>query len=278
MKNTIEMKTIDLNTLKQNYLKPRAKFSHKGDFGHVFVIGGEVGMAGAVKMAGEAALRTGAGLVSVLTQPQHAAMLNATRPELMTPRCLQADDLHGVTARASVLAIGPGLGRLQWGQKLFAESLKITKPKIIDADALWFLSRDKAKNDNWILTPHPGEAAQLLNITTTAVQAHRQQTVQALQIKYGGVVILKGAGTLVYDGKHPVHICEAGNPGMASGGMGDVLTGIIAGLVAQKIPLFEAACLGVILHTAAGDLSAQKAGERGMLATDLFDELRSLIN
>lgn len=272
------MKTIDLKALKQRYLPLRARSSHKGDYGHVFAIGGDVGMAGAVRMAAEAALRTGAGLVSVITQPEHAGLLNATRPEIMTPVCPQAEKLSCATERATVLAIGPGLGRLQWGENLFEESLNIAKPKVLDADALWFLSLKNSKNEHWILTPHPKEAAQLLGINTDEVQANRQHAVEALQRKYGGVIVLKGAGTLVYDGQHPIQICEAGNPGMASGGMGDVLTGIIAGLIAQKIPLFEAACLGVVLHATAGDLSAQKLGERGMLATDLLNELRSLIN
>lgn len=272
------MKPINFEQLKQVYLPPRPRAAHKGDFGHVAVIGGDIGMSGAVRMAGEAALRVGAGLTSIITQPQHAVLLNATRPELMTPNYIKPEELNNVSSRATVLAIGPGLGRQQWGRDLYEASLTILKPKILDADALWFLSQNKETDDNWILTPHPKEAAQLLGVTTQEIQDNRQQAVQALQKQYGGVIVLKGAGTLIYDGKAPIHICEAGNPGMASAGMGDVLTGMISGLVAQKIPLCEAACLGVSIHAKAGDLRAHKSGERGMLATDLFHELPALIN
>lgn len=272
------MQKIDLAALKKQYLAPREKNTHKGSFGHVMVIGGDYGMAGAVRMAGEAALRTGAGLASVITHPEHAGLINAACPELLTPICAKPYRLTETTRKATVLAIGPGLGRNYWGKTIYGASLELVLPKIIDADALWFLAQQPFKFQEWVLTPHPKEAATLLGVNVKDIQSNRAEAVIELQSKYGGVVVLKGSGTLVYSGEGPIKICHAGNPGMATGGMGDVLTGIIAGLVAQKIPLSDAATLGVILHATAGDLVAQKRGERGMLATDLFTELRNLIN
>jgi NAD(P)H-hydrate epimerase len=132
-------------------------------------------------------------------------------------------------------------------------------------------------NNRRIITPHPGEAARLLNTSIQVIEADRFAAAKTLQHKYGGVVVLKGAGSLVYDG-HGYWICHAGNPGMASGGMGDLLTGIIVGLLAQQLSLSEAACVGVWLHSTAADRSAEVDGERGMLASDLLPYLRRLVN
>ena len=255
----------------------RARDAHKGDFGHLLVIGGDHGYSGAARMAGEAALRTGAGLVSIATQPAHAPLLNIARPELMCHGVADGNTLAPLLQRATVLAIGPGLGQGQWGRTLLNAALETRLPLIMDADALNQLASEPTRRDNWVLTPHPGEAARLLGVSVTEIQSDRFQSAQAIQEQYGGVVILKGAGTLIADAEPPISLCTAGNPGMATGGMGDLLTGIIAGMVAQGLSLSDAATAGVCLHAAAADRAAQ-AGERGLLANDLQIELRLLLN
>ena len=271
-------KLIDFEALKNNFLLPRRFNSHKGEYGHAAVIGGDLGMAGAVRMTSEACARVGAGLTSAYTHPEHVSIITTARPEIMAHAIPDPNNLATLLTRATVLALGPGLGRRQWGEVCFSNVIQLDKPKVIDADAIGFLANSSLKSDAWILTPHPKEAATLLNTTTKVIQADRFTAIRQLQKQYGGTIVLKGAGTLIYDGKSPIYICNAGNPGMASGGMGDILTGIIAGLVAQQIPLFQAACLGVYLHATAGDLCAKAKGERGMLALDVLPYIRSLIN
>ncbi len=255
----------------------RARGAHKGDFGHLLIMGGDHGFSGAARMAGEAALRTGAGLVSIATQPAHAALLNIARPELMCHGVADASTLAPLLQRATVMAIGPGLGQGRWGRALLGAALERRLPLIVDADALNQLASEPTRRDNWILTPHPGEAARLLGVSVAEVQADRFTSAQALQERYGGVVVLKGAGTLIAAAEPPISVCTAGNPGMATAGMGDLLTGIIAGMAAQGLSLSDAATAGVCLHAAAADRAAQ-AGERGLLANDLQIELRLLLN
>jgi len=259
-------------------LSPRSRSAHKGNFGHVLVIGGDRGFSGAIRLAAEAAARSGAGLVTLATHPAHAALLNLDRPELMCQGVEHADDLAPLLRRATVVAIGPGLGQGAWGQALLGRVLESRLPLVVDADALNLLARDPLQRNDWILTPHPAEAARLLDCVTAEIQADRFEAAARLQSRFGGVVVLKGAGTLIRDGaSRPVGICSDGNPGMASGGMGDVLTGVIAGLRAQGFALDESASLGVCLHAAAADMAAQ-GGERGLLAGDLMPELRRLLN
>ncbi len=269
---------INFDQLKNKYLQPRKRNSHKGDYGHVAVIGGDAGMTGAIRMASEASARVGAGLTSAYIHTDQLSIITTARPEVMAHSLSDPERLTTMLDRATVLAIGPGLGRHSWGESCFNTIIKLDQPKVIDADALWFLANNILKSDQWVLTPHPTEAARLLKITTAEVQADRFAAIMQLQKQYGGTIVLKGAGTLIYDGKHPIQICTDGNPGMASGGMGDVLTGLIAGLVAQHVPLFQAACLGVNLHARAGDLCAGVRGERGMLALDLLSYVGNLIN
>ncbi len=257
-------------------LPPRSPTAHKGDFGHVLVVGGDQGMSGAVQLAGEAALRTGAGLVSVATRAAHAATISAARPELMSHSVENTAALAPLLKRASALAVGPGLGQSEWGCNLFSVLLESALPMVVDADALNLLAAEPTYRDNWILTPHPGEAARLLGQTVKQVQADRLAAGTALQKKYGGVVVLKGVGTVVVDAVGGVTICSEGNPGMASGGMGDVLTGVIASLLAQKSALAGAARQGVCLHAHAADMAAQD-GQRGLLASDLFPGMRRLL-
>ena len=258
-------------------LAPRAATAHKGAFGHVLVVGGERGMAGAPRLAGEAAARTGAGLVSLATRAEHAAVAAATRPELMAQPVEEPAELAPLLGRATVLAVGPGLGTAEWGQKMLARALESRLPLVVDADGLNLLAADPLHRDDWVLTPHPGEAARLLGTDTAAVQRDRFAAAAALRERFGGVCILKGAGTIIADGGLPA-VSDAGNPGMASGGMGDLLTGILAGLLAQGLAAGEAARLGVALHGAAGDAAAALRGERGLLARDLLPHLRERLN
>lgn len=268
------MKPLDYAVLKQKLTK-RKHTAHKGDFGHVLIIGGYYGMGGAVRMAGEAALRTGAGLVTIVTRPEHVSGIVAARPELMCHGVKNSDGLRSLVIRATVIVIGPGLGQSTWSRQMLRVVLQQKLPLVIDADALNLLAKKPKLNSNWILTPHPGEAARLLS---NKVEHDRVLTVKTMQKKYGGVCVLKGAGTLVADEEGLVGICTAGNPGMATAGMGDVLSGIIGGLLAQKLSLSDAAKLGVCIHAMAGDLVAKEFGERGMLALDLMPYVRKLIN
>ena len=259
-------------------LPRRTRDAHKGCHGHVLVVGGDAGFAGAARLAGEAALRSGAGLVSVATHAAHAAAIAAQRPELMVHGVEADPAFDALAARASVLAVGPGLGRSEWAQTLWARALQTDKPLLLDADALNLLAaQPRVLPAGAVITPHPGEAARLLACEVAAIERDRFAAARALAERYGAVVVLKGAGTLVAAPDARVEVCTEGNPGMASGGMGDVLSGVIAALLAQGLSAQDAARLGVALHARAGDIAA-RAGERGLLASDLFAPLRALLN
>jgi NAD(P)H-hydrate epimerase len=258
-------------------LPPRKRTAHKGQQGSVLVVGGGIGMAGAARMTGEAALRCGAGLVTVATHPANVATVIAGRPELMCSAVSETADLERLVERADLIALGPGLGRDEWAQRMFAAALANDLPKVVDADALNLLSASPRHNTNWILTPHSGEAGRLLGISNADVQRDRLRAVRILAERYGGVVVLKGAGTLVATAQGTPTVCDRGNPGMASPGMGDVLTGVISGMAAQIPDLAAAAEIGVLVHAMAGDMAARH-GERGLLATDLFNYLPACVN
>lgn len=260
------------------WLAPRHANAHKGEYGHVLCIGGEVGMGGAVRLCAEAALRAGVGLASVATRSAGVAALVAARPEAMTHAVEDVAALQPLLDRATVLAVGPGLGQGEWGQALYRAALASGKPLVLDADALNLLSADPGPVPQAILTPHPGEAARLLGQDKREVQADRFGAAQALAQRYRCVVVLKGAGTLVATPEQSPMVIGAGNPGMATGGMGDVLSGVIAALLAQQLPAFQAAVAGALLHSAAGDAAAGIGGERGLLPSDLFPYLRRLAN
>lgn len=253
----------------------RPRDAHKGQNGHVLIVGGNHGMAGAVALAGEAALRAGAGLVSVATRPAHTAVLTSRRPELMCHGVDDAAALAPLFARADVVVLGPGLGRDNWARALFGAVLDSGLPLVLDADALNLLALMPEVRGSWVLTPHPGEAARLLGISTAAVQADRFAALRALKDRYGGRIVLKGAGTLVAD-DDGIHLCPCGNPGMATAGMGDVLSGVTGALLAQHRP--QAASLAVLVHALAGDEAARDGGERGLVASDLFPFLRRGVN
>lgn len=262
-------------------LPPRSLNSHKGQFGHVLCVGGAEGMPGAVRLCAEAALRGGAGLVTVATAASHAQSIVAARPELMTQGIHTPDQLDDLLKRASVVACGPGLDVADWGQECLRRVLASGKPVVLDADALNIL----ADNPDWwanapavrIITPHPGEAARLLGVSPLTVQTDRVASLQKLRKLTGAITVLKGAGTLVADADNVPSICPFGNPGMSAAGMGDVLTGLIAALLAQGLDAPSAARMGVLTHALAGD-SAARRGERGMFAGDLLNELRHWLN
>lgn len=264
-------------SVEPKLLPPRSREAHKGHFGHVLVIGGDLGYSGAARLAGMAALRVGAGLVSIATHFENAPMMNCVCPELMCHGIDNIEKLEPLLDKATVIVIGTGLGQSDWAKSLFHEVLKINKPLIVDADGLNLLAKSPCKKDNWILTPHVGEAARLLAVTTHDIQANRLDAVKTMQHKYGGVVLLKGTGTLIAS-ENSVAISNTGNPGMASGGMGDVLAGVIAGLVAQGFSMPDAAQQGAYGHGLAADEAVKRDGERGLLASDLLPYLRRWVN
>jgi len=265
------------DSLLAKSLPPRTRGAHKGDFGHVLVVGGGPGMSGAARLCGEAALRAGAGRVSLATHPDHAALISAARPELMSHGVSGAADLLLLLEKVDVVAFGPGLGQSDWARELFAVVAKAGQAAVWDADGLNLLAAAPDTRENRVITPHPGEAATLLLTEPAKIQADRPAALKALAAKYGGVAVLKGAGTLISAASDLPFVCTAGNPGMAAAGMGDVLTGVIAGLIAQGLPLSVAASAGVELHARAGDVAAT-AGERGMLASDLLAALQGVAN
>jgi NAD(P)H-hydrate epimerase len=256
----------------------RKRNAHKGNFGHVLLIGGDEGYLGAAHMAAEAAMRVGSGLVSVATRKSHAAQLSITVPEVMSHGVETLDELMPLIKRATVIAIGPGLGQSEWAKLLFARILESDLPIIIDADALNLLAEEEQSSPNWVITPHPGEAARLLKTDVTTIQSDRFQSARDLHEKYHGPVVLKGAGSVVTDLEGNLYVCSEGNPGMSTGGMGDVLTGVIAGLVAQGVDIESATQIGVLMHARAADMAVFDGGERGMIATDLMPYLRELSN
>lgn len=259
-------------------LPRRARGAHKGDFGRVLIIGSGVGMPGAVRLAGEACMRVGAGLVTVAVAPDNVQAIASGRPELICLPLSDANTLREPIERASVIAIGPGLGRSAWARAALDVVLESDKPLVLDADALNLVAESgPMTRDNWILTPHPGEAARLIGGQTDDVQLDRLSALGGLVERYGGTVVLKGAGTLVGAPGRIPGVCERGNPGMASAGMGDVLTGAIAGILAQCRDPWLAARVGVLTHAMAGDAVARN-GERGLLASDVARELRTCVN
>jgi len=188
-------------------------------------------------------------------------------------------DFDTAIERATLLALGPGLGQGDWGRELLARALRADLPMVLDADALNLVAEQpRALRADTVLTPHPGEAARLLGSDTRAVQADRFGAAAALVARYACVVALKGAGTIVAAPDATPRVIAAGNAGMASGGMGDLLTGVVAALRAQGFDAFEAASVGALLHGAAGDFAASDVGERGLLATDLLPALHRLAN
>ncbi|MCD9029967.1 NAD(P)H-hydrate dehydratase [Luteimonas sp. BDR2-5] len=262
-----------------HWLRPRARNAHKGTSGRVLIVGGDAGKGGSVMLSATAALRSGAGLVTVATRAPHVGALLARCPEAMAVDVGSASALAQLLAGVDVVAIGPGLGQGAWGHGLYDEVLGSGAPLVMDADALNLLAASATPlAARTVLTPHPGEAARLLGTTSADVQRDRPAAVRALAARFGCTAVLKGAGTLVCVPGGVPWLVAAGNPGMAVGGMGDALTGCIAALRAQGLDSEAAAVCGALLHGVAGDTAARDGGERGLLPSDLIAALRPLAN
>jgi len=216
-------------------------------------------------------------MVSLATRPEHAALIAAACPELMCHGVDSARVLKTLLKSADVLLIGPGLGRSAWAQSLLSAVLETSHPRVIDADALNGMAGQEQPFDSQVLTPHPGEAARLLDQTVGEVQSDRFAAACAIARQYGGTTVLKGAGTLIQPADGLPVVCAAGNPGMATAGSGDVLAGVIAALIAQGLDIETAAVAGVCAHAGAGDIAARE-GERGLIARDVIAALRTVLN
>jgi NAD(P)H-hydrate epimerase len=261
----------------EHQLPPRLKASHKGSFGHLLIIAGGPSMSGAAVLAGQAALRCGAGKVSVACHPQSQLAIAVQQPELMVHAV--TDDLQPLLAKADAVVIGPGLGQSEWGHQLVSSVAKWHGPIVWDADALNRLAEltlTKPVESIWYMTPHPGEAARLLKTNSSAVNADRLNALTKLCQNFQAQVLLKGAGTLVQTSSQR-WVCQRGSPALASGGSGDVLSGVVGALIAQGVATDSVLPLAAWLHAVAGELAARD-GERGTLASDIVSELRALVN
>lgn len=258
---------------KMTHLKSR----HKGDNGHVLIVGGgESCYAGAPILCAEAAYRAGAGLVSICVAPQAMPLMARAIPEIMVYSFEDVDKLSSLMNKVDIIIVGPGLGRSQLSKDMFQFATAQKKPLVIDADGLHFLGLMPTQSQNRIVTPHPGEAAQLLNQHIIDIQRDRLKAVKALQEKFSGTVILKGQGTLIcHQNDMPLLYAESIS-NLATAGTGDVLAGVIGGLWAQTADQRWAAHHGVTLHGQAGK-EEHLLGARGMVASDLLLHIRALL-
>ena len=270
-----DTRLIGRDLIRQS-LPARARDAHKGQHGSVVIFGGYRGMPGAARMAGESAMRAGAGLVKVAAHADHATLIPQGCPVLMAEGVRERSELAPLVAWSDVIAVGPGLGQADWSRMLLEVALASDRPLVVDADGLNLLAQSPSDRGNWILTPHPGEAARLLDCDIPEVESDRFAAAQEIAERYDAVCVLKGAGTVVAD-RRGLAVCALGNPGMASAGMGDVLTGVVAAMVGQGLPLMDAAEVAVCAHALAADQAAVD-GERGLIATDVIDHLRAAVN
>ncbi|WP_296259074.1 MULTISPECIES: NAD(P)H-hydrate dehydratase [unclassified Pseudomonas] len=265
-----------LDTFNLPKLKPRPRTAHKGMFGRVLVIGGDLGFGGAALLSTESTLRCGAGMVTLATRPAHISAALSRFPEVMSAGISSANQLMALIEPATVLVVGPGLGQHSWGRSLLSAAANAERPQVWDADALNQLAASFVQlPKDCVITPHPGEAARLLGISTKEVQADRPAAARALAKKFNAVCVLKGSGSLIADPAGELALADHGHPAMATGGLGDVLSGVIGALLAQNMPAFQAACLAVWLHSLAGEKCG--ASGRGMAAADLIPVIRMLL-
>ncbi|MBW4933907.1 NAD(P)H-hydrate dehydratase [Marinobacter sp. F4206] len=258
----------------RSWLPERPANAHKGRFGHVLVVAGDRGFGGAGLMAAEAAARAGAGLVSLATRPEHVTAALARCPSIMVHGLIHGSELPPLLESATIVVCGPGMGQGAWGQQMLEQVVESGKPRVLDADALNLLSsRVPVPADNHILTPHPGEAARLLNCLVPEVEADRVAAARRLQKTYGGTILLKGAGSVIASDEETVDIVSGSNPGMATGGMGDVLSGMIGALYGQIGDARRAAGLAASVHLAAANLASESKGFIGLVPSDVIDAL-----
>lgn len=273
---------LSLNTLLQHIPK-RSRHAHKGSYGHVLLIGGNHGFGGAIALAATACARMGAGLTSVATRLENCSVALQQQAEVMTKAVEHSNELDALLEKASHIVIGPGLGQDAWAQQMLRSATASNLPLVLDADALNLICQHpewlRSHRNTRVLTPHPGEAARLLNVNTKDIEADRLSAVKQIAAQYKSIVLLKGNGSLLCDADGNVHLCPYGNPGMASGGMGDVLSGMLGGLLAQTdISDDVAVPLAICLHANAADRLSASYGERGLLASDLIPEARAVLN
>lgn len=265
------------NQMPTHMLSRRKKNSHKGSHGFILAFVANQGYAGAGRLSCEAALRSGASMVAVACHQSSSNAIVSARPEvIIAGDDFSSEHFKGMLAKANCLVVGPGLGQNTWAERAWQLALAQDKSMVVDADALNLLAKTPSYRNNWVLTPHPGEAARLLGWKTSEVQQNRFAAITKTQQKYGGICLLKGAGTLVTDG-HEISVNTSGNEGMASAGMGDVLSGIIAALLQQCGDPFDAVKLAAYVHGKAADFAVE-SGVKGLLASDLFTPLRRLVN
>ncbi len=258
----------------RGWLPQRPANAHKGQFGYVLVVAGDHGFGGAGLLAAEAVSRSGAGLVALATRPEHVSAALARCPSVMVHGLDNGTGLDPLLKAASVIVCGPGLGRNAWGQQMLERVLASDKPRVLDADALNLLaSRSAVASQQQILTPHPGEAARLLRCQVEDVEADRLAAASQMQRIYGGTVLLKGAGTVIATGAEIPDIVSGSNPGMATGGMGDVLSGIAGALYAQIGNPGRAATLAVAVHLEAACRASRDKGFMGLIPGDVVDAL-----
>lgn len=263
-------------------LKPRLS-AHKGDFGHVVIIGGDYGYGGAAILAAQAAMLAGAGMVTLVTRDEHLAPALARHPEIMVRTA--KDQVSELIEQATVVVCGPGLGQYAWGYQLFILALQAKNKLLLDADALNFLAGERqliarlaTTSADVILTPHPGEAARLLQCGSADIMADRYAAVQNLTASTKSWLVLKGAGSVLGAPQQGcIGVCAHGNPGMATAGMGDVLSGLLAGLWGQGLDTVEALKAGVCVHSAAADQLALEMGRRGVLASAVASRSQRLL-
>lgn len=259
---------------------PRKRNTHKRDYGDLAILGGSNGMLGAVLLAGRAALRAGCGLVTVASIRAHVDVLAIHCPELMSVDIDSWKRMKALLKRCNVLVVGPGLGGGARALQSFYDIRKFNGPAVVDAGALRILSSPphRSRQDNWVLTPHPGEAAELLDCTSSEIQRNRIEAAVEIAKVYGGICVLKGSGTVVASSAGPVRICDRGNPGMAAAGMGDVLSGIIGALLAGGHEPQMAAETGVWLHSASADLAVETLCPDSLVASDVIDTLPKVMH
>jgi NAD(P)H-hydrate epimerase len=260
-------------------IKHRPKFSHKGNYGHALLVAGSYGKMGAAVLAAKSCLRSGVGLLTVHVPKCGYTVLQSTVPEAMLSVDEDEREISGIKdiAQYNVIGVGPGIGNAKSTQQVVKVLIQAKLPMVIDADALNILSENKTwlafLPKGCIFTPHPGEFARLVGKTSSAYDAYTLQ--KEFAIKYSVYLVLKGAHTAIATPEGEVFFNSTGNPGMATGGSGDTLTGIITGLLAQGYSPKQAALLGVYIHGLAGDIAAHEAGEGSLIAEDITNCLGS---
>ena len=286
MKNDIEPIAEILTVQNIRSLLPkRKKDAHKGSHGKLLIVAGDEGYGGAGTLTSETAMKTGTGLVKLLTRERYVAPNLARNPEIMVLGGDNAQDLESQFPWADIFVCGPGMFQNYWSEQLLYKLIEYAQlnhiPTLLDAGALRLLSMEVfaelALPENLIITPHPGEAASLLNMSVAEVQEDRLQAAKDLHSKFGGTVVLKGHGAVIYDG-HTCHICLVGGPELAVAGSGDVLSGLIGSLLSQGLKPKDAAISGVALHSAAGHQFTQNTGMIGLAASELVPLIRNLLN